>query len=86
MKKEKLSKAFKIYNAIMSEIWKLLTIILIGLLIGWLVERKSGSKLGYLIALIVATVLGLVVFFVGLIRLSNKEMKKDVQAPKEPKE
>lgn len=83
MKKEKLAKAFKVYNAVMSEIWKLLTIILIGLFIGWLIERKTGSKMGYLISIIIATVLGLVVFFVGLYKLSKKEMKNDVQTPEE---
>ena len=30
MKKDKISKAFKTYNLVMNEVWKLLTIILIG--------------------------------------------------------
>ena len=77
MKKDKLSKAFKTYNLIMNEVWKLITILLLGVLIGWLIKKKSDSNLGFVISISVALVVGLASFFVGIINVSKKQEKEN---------
>lgn len=84
MKKEKIAKAFKTYNLIMNEIWKLITILLIGILIGWFIKRKNGSNLGFVISISIALVVGLASFFVGIIRLSKNKEKEDLKEKEEP--
>ncbi len=83
MKKDKISKAFKTYNLVMNEVWKLLTIILIGVFIGWLIKRKNGSNLGFVISISISLVIGLAVFFIGLIKISKKKEKEDANAVQE---
>jgi len=72
MKKEKVYKSFKTYTIVMQEVWKFLTIILVGVLIGWLITRNSENKTGFVISIIIALVVALAVFFVSIIRISNK--------------
>lgn len=84
MKKEKIAKAFKTYNLIMNEIWKLITILLIGILIGWFIKRKNGSNLGFVISISIALVVGLASFFVGIIRVSKNKAKEDLKEKEEP--
>lgn len=84
MKKEKIAKAFKTYNLIMNEIWKLITILLIGILIGWFIKRKNGSNLGFVISISIALVVGLASFFVGIIRVSKNKEKEDLKEREEP--
>lgn len=84
MKKEKIAKAFKTYNLIMNEIWKLITILLIGILIGWFIKRKNGSNLGFVISISIALVVGLASFFVGIIRVSKNKEKEDLKEKEEP--
>ena len=88
MKKDKFSKAFKTYNIIMQEVWKFLTIILIGVLIGYLIYRKTHNNIGFVISIIVALVLALIEFFVSLIRISKKGEKNndEVSSNQEPKQ
>lgn len=85
-KQEKIVKGFKIYSLIMQEVWKLLTIIGIGILVGWLITKDKESKVGFVISIVVALVIGLAVFFVSLIRLSqklNKDKEKEDEKPEE---
>ena len=77
MKKDKISKAFKTYNLVMNEVWKLLTIILIGVFIAWLIKRKNGSNVAIVLTITISLVIGLAVFFVGLINLSKKKEKEE---------
>ena len=44
MKKDKLIRDFKIYNFVMTNIWQLLTTVLIGFGIGWLLEKLFDSE------------------------------------------
>lgn len=85
-KQEKIVKGFKIYSLIMQEVWKLLTIIGIGILVGWLITKDKESKVGFVISIVVALAIGLAVFFVSLIRLSqklNKDKEKEDEKPEE---
>ena len=77
MKKDKISKAFKTYNLVMNEVWKLLTIILIGVFIAWLIKRRNGSNVAIVLTITISLVIGLAVFFVGLINLSKKKEKEE---------
>ncbi len=73
MKKDKIVKDFKLYNVIMSNFWKLIATVLIGAGIGYIATSKSEDDQDYmLICIIVFFVIGIINFFVGII----KEMKK----------
>lgn len=74
MKKDKFIKDFKIYNFVMSNIWQLLTTLLIGFGIGWLLERFIGSEknLFMIFSIIVAIFVGIANFFFSLYRLVKR--------------
>lgn len=74
MKKDKAVHAFKLYNYIMQEIWKLITILLIGVLFGYLLSLKGPEGNHYIaITLIIFIFIGLLVFFVGLFRVIKRD-------------
>ncbi len=81
MKKDKdhLVKGLKTYNVIMSNVWQLLTIILMGVLAGYLFQRNAiDKKFNYMaITIIVFTVIGIIVFFVNIIKASKKLAKAE---------
>ena len=67
MKKDKLAKDFRIYNLIMSQVWKFLTTIIIGILLGYLASRKGEEGNNYMIVIIIASfIIGIFNFFLGL--------------------
>lgn len=73
-KKEKVVAGFKTYVFVMQEIWKLLTILIIGILFGYLLKVKGPEGNHYIVyAIIISLVIGLLVFFTGLIRIIKKE-------------
>lgn len=84
MKKDKsrLFKDLKVYNLIMSNIWQLVTILLIGVLAGYLFEKNAEDKsINYMLfSIIFFTVIGIINFFVSIIkgskRLEKEEAKK----------
>ena len=89
MKKDKLVHGFKMYNFVMQEVWKLLTTLLFGVLAGYLL-RKNGPEDNhyFVIAIIVALFIGLINFFVGLLRIIKREeqRKKKLQEQNENQE
>lgn len=73
-KKEKVVAGFKTYVFVMQEIWKLITILIIGILFGYLLKLKGPEGNHYIVyAIIISLVIGLLVFFAGLIRIIKKE-------------
>ena len=58
----------------MQEIWKFLTILLFGVVIGYVLQRRGPEKNHYFVfSLIIALVVGLLIFFVGLFSVIKKE-------------
>ena len=84
-KKEKVVAGFKTYVFVMQEIWKLITILIIGILFGYLLKVKGPEGNHYIVyAIIASLVIGLLVFFTGLIRIIKKEEQyKKQQAAEE---
>lgn len=79
-KKDKLVHGFKLYNEVMQEIWKFLTILLFGVLIGYLLQRNGPENNNRLVfTLIIALALGLVSFFIGLLKVIKKEEKRRLE-------
>ena len=83
-KKEKVVAGFKTYVFVMQEIWKLITILIIGILFGYLLKVKGPEGNHYIVyAIIASLVIGLLVFFTGLIRIIKKEEQYKKQAVEE---
>ncbi len=74
MKKDKLVKNVKLYNIIMSNFWLLITTCLLGVIIGYFLDRNSAKKDNHyiLFATIIAFVIGITNFFIHLIKEINK--------------
>ena len=74
MKRNKFIRDFKIYNFVMSNIWQLLTTLLIGFGIGWLLEKYIGSdkNLYMVFSIVIAILIGVGNFFFSL----YKKMKQ----------
>ena len=73
-KKDKLVHGFKLYNEVMQEIWKFLTILLFGVVIGYILQRRGPENNHYFVfSLIIALAVGLLIFFVGLFSVIKKE-------------
>lgn len=82
-KKEKLVHGFKLYNEVMQEIWKFLTILLIGVIIGYLLQRKGPeNNHRFVFALIIALAIGLLIFFIGLFKVIKKEETRRLKQKK----
>lgn len=87
--KKSLVHGMKAYNLIMSNVWQLLTILLIGILVGYLLTRNAtNKKINYMaISIIVFAVIGIIVFFVNIIREAKKmeqiEMRKKAKIEQE---
>lgn len=78
MKKDKIAKDFKIYNLIMSQVWRFLTTIIIGILFGYLVSRKGEEGNNYMIVIIIASfVIGIFNFFLGIYKEHKKLEKRE---------
>lgn len=86
MKKNKIIRDLKIYNFVMSNIWQLITTILIGYVIGWALEKYIGSEknLYMLFSLIIFISIGIANFFLALIKRFKKIAKKE-EEDTEPK-
>ena len=71
--KDKWVKDLKVYNIVMSNVWKLLTFLLLGVLAGYLFEKYAKDKsLPYmLISILTFTIIG-IDFFFSIIRESKK--------------
>lgn len=83
MKKDKFIRDFKIYNFVMSNIWQLLTTLLIGFGIGWLLEKYVGSEknLFMIFSVIIGLVIGIANFFFSLYRKMKELQKKEENKP-----
>ena len=79
MKRDKFIRDFKIYNFVMSNIWQLLTTLLIGFGIGWLLEKYVGSekKLFMIFSLLIAFSIGVANFFFSIYRKMKQLQKVD---------
>lgn len=84
MKKDKIVKDIKLYNLIMSNIWQLLTTILFGVLVGYLLNRYAEKENNHymLFSIIVFFIIGIINFFVAIIRGSKKLAIKEANNQK----
>lgn len=79
-KKEKFIHGFKLYNYVMQEIWKLITTLIFGIVVGLLLEKNGPDDNNYfVIVILIAMVVGLVNFFIGIIRIARKEEKSKIE-------
>ena len=73
-KKDKLVHGFKLYNEVMQEIWKFLTILLFGVVLGYILQKRGPEDNNrFVFTLLIALVVGLLIFFVGLFSVIKKE-------------
>lgn len=76
-------KSLKTYNIVMSSIWQFITIVIIGILAGYLLEKNGNdSGTNYMMFSVIASiVIGISVFFLniikGLNKVDNKKNKDD---------
>ena len=77
MKKEKAYKFFKNYNVIMSNIWLLITTMLVGVLIGYFVNKKfpTEKNIWFILIIIIFFVIGIINFFYSIL-VKSKEFDK----------
>lgn len=91
-KKDKLARDFKLYNVIMSNIWKFIGTVLIGVCLGYLTTRKSEEENNYMLFFIILFfVIGVINFFVGILKEVKKlekreEMRKELEKQTKDKE
>ena len=73
-----LKKSLKTYNIVMSSIWQFITIVIIGILAGYLFEKNgNNSETNYMMFSVIASiVIGISVFFLNIIKGLNKVDKK----------
>ena len=83
MKKEKVYKFFKNYNIIMSNIWLLITTMLVGVLIGYFVNKKfpTEKNIWFIFIIIIFFVIGIINFFYSLI-VKSKDFDKKTEGNK----
>ena len=77
MKKEKAYKFFKNYNIIMSNIWLLITTMLVGVLIGYFVNKKypTENNIWFILIIIIFFIIGIINFFYSIL-VKSKEFDK----------
>ena len=80
-KKDNLFKDLKVYNLVMTNIWQLLTIILIGVLAGYLFDKyATNESINYMaFSIILFAIIGIINFFVSIIRGIKKLEKKNTE-------
>lgn len=80
---KEIQKSIKTYNIVMSSIWQFITIVIIGILGGYLLEKNgSDSETNYMMFSVIASiVIGISVFFLnifkGLKNIDKKKVNKD---------
>lgn len=80
---KEIQKSIKTYNIVMSSIWQFITIVIIGILGGYLLEKNGNdSETNYMMFSVIASiVIGISVFFLNLIKglknIDKKPVKKD---------
>ena len=73
MKKRKWLRDLQVYNLVISNIWLLLTTMLVGAIIGYLLDRRQeGSNRFLLLFSVIFFLIGIINFFVAIIRGSQK--------------
>ncbi len=79
MKKNKLIKNFKLYNIIMSNFWLLITTCLVGVIVGYFLDKYSSKENNHymLISIIIFSVIGIFNFFIHLIAQIDKLNKEE---------
>ena len=86
-KKDKFVNGFNVYVYVMQEIWKLLTILLIGVLFGYILKLKGPEGNHFIvICLICALFIGLLVFFLGLLKIIKREEAYKAKQKEEEKD
>ncbi len=74
MNKNKIIKDLKLYNVIMSAIWKLITTLILGILAGYLIARQGEEGNHYMLfTIIVFFIIGMINFFMDIYR-GNKRL------------
>ena len=83
-KKDNIIHDIKIYNIIMSNVWKLITFLLIGVLGGFLFEHYSKYKdFNYMLfSIVLFAIIGIIDFFVSIVR-DSKRLEKAEKKKKE---
>ena len=78
-KKDNIIHDIKIYNIIMSNVWKLITFLLIGVLGGFLFEHYSKYKdFNYMLfSIVLFAIIGIIDFFVSIVRDSKRLEKAE---------
>ncbi len=80
---KEIQKSIKTYNIVMSSIWQFITIVVIGILGGYLLEKNGNdSETNYMMFSVIASiVIGISVFFLnifkGLKNIDKKKVNKD---------
>ncbi len=77
--KDSLYNDLKLYNMVMSNIWKLITFLLLGILSGYLLNKYATyHDINYwLISIIFFTTIGVINFFVSIIKESKRLEKQN---------
>lgn len=78
---KEIQRSIKTYNIVMSSIWQFITIVIIGILGGYLLEKNGNdSETNYMMfSVITSIIVGISVFFLTLIKGLNKIDKKSVK-------
>lgn len=90
-KREKAAHGFRVYNLIMSNVWRFLTTLLVGVLAGYLVSRNGPDGNNYwLFMILVFLVIGILNFFLGIYKdhkklVAREEAKKKLMQEEENK-
>lgn len=85
--KDKFYKDLKVYNMVMSNIWKLITFILAGIFAGYLLNKYAKyHDVNYmLISLLFFITIGIVDFFISIIRESKRLEEEDKKQQEQKK-
>lgn len=85
-RKRNVANGFKTYVFVMQEIWKFITIMLIGVAFGYLLKLKGPEGNHFMvIVIIISLFVALIVFFVGLFRIIKREEEKEEPDEQETK-
>ena len=81
MKKDKVSKFLKIYNLVMSNFWLLITTTLVGVLIGYFLNKAFPTEKNVWLIII-----SIIFFLIGVFNFFYKIIKESIKLQEQEKE